>query len=121
MGSRDATRLLLGESLMAVAFQGQLTTQVPAKVFEYVAFPLWVLALVGPDSATADMLAGTDAIVLDISDEKGTALAIEKCYSSFRNGVLPRPVGFDGRFSRAKQAERLIAELRRLVTEPSRA
>jgi glycosyltransferase involved in cell wall biosynthesis len=113
-GSRDAARQLLRESSMAVAFQGESRTQIPAKVFEYVAFPLSVLALVGTDSATADLLAGSDAIVLDIDDEAGAERAIESCYRRFRAGESTRPVGWDGRFSRARQAERLVAELARL-------
>ena len=113
-GTRDEARQLLRESTMAVAFQGETRTQVPAKVFEYVAFPVWLLALVGSESATADMVADSDAIVLDIDDEAGTAKAIESCYQQFRAGVSPRPVGHDGRFSRARQAERLLAELRTL-------
>src|SRR5881628_1272344 len=99
---------------MAVAFQGETRTQVPAKVFEYVAFPVWLLALVGAESATADVLANSDAIVLDIDDEAGAAQAVETCYRRFRAGEVPRPVGRDGRFSRARQAERLVAELERL-------
>lgn len=114
-GSREQARRLLRESLMAVAFQGETRTQVPGKIFEYVAFPLWLLALVGKDSATADVLAGSDAIVLDIDDVAGIAASIEECYARFREGLTPRPVGYDGRFSRATQAERLILELQRLV------
>jgi glycosyltransferase involved in cell wall biosynthesis len=114
-GTRDEARALLAESTMAVAFQGETRTQVPAKVFEYVAFPLWLLALVGAESATADALAGTDAIVLDIHDEDGAAREIERCYRAFAAGETPRPVGWDGRFSRARQAERLIAELARIA------
>ena len=110
-GTRDEARVLLAESTMAVAFQGETRTQVPAKVFEYVAFPLWLLALVGAESATAAALAGTDAIVLDIDDEDGAAREIERCYRAFTAGETPRPVGWDGRFSRARQAERLIGEL----------
>jgi hypothetical protein len=113
-GTRDEARQLLRESSMAVAFQGETRTQVPAKVFEYVAFPLWLLALVGAESATADLLADSDAIVLDIDDEAGTARAIERCVQRFRAGESARPVGWDGRFSRARQAERLIAELQQL-------
>ena len=119
-GTRDEARQLLRESTMAVAFQGETRTQVPAKVFEYVAFPVWLLALVGAESATAELLTDTDAIVLDIDDEAGTALAIERCAQRFRAGESPRPVGWDGRFSRARQAERLIADLRQFETGSSR-
>jgi len=114
-GTRDAARQLMRDSLMAVAFQGETKTQIPAKVFEYVSFPLWLLALVGADSATADLLSGSDALVFNIDDEQKTAEAIERCYTQFRAGQLPRPVGYDGRFSREKQAERLIAELKTLT------
>ena len=113
-GTRDEARQLLRESSMAVAFQGETRTQVPAKVFEYVAFPVWLLALVGAESATAELLADSDAIVLDIDDEAGTERAIERCVQRFRAGESARPVGWDGRFSRARQAERLIAELQQL-------
>lgn len=118
-GPRDAARQLLRESSMAVAFQGETRTQVPAKIFEYVAFPVWVLALVGAESATADILAGTDAIVLDLDDEAGAERAIEACYRKFREGETARPAGWDGRFSRARQAERLIAALERIARDPS--
>lgn len=114
-GTRDQARQLMRESLMAVAFQGETKTQIPAKVFEYVSFPLWLLALVGADSATAALLAGSDALVFNIDDEQKTAEAIEQCYTQFRTGTLPRPVGYDGRFSRERQAERLIAELEKLT------
>ena len=119
-GSRDAARQLLRESAMAVAFQGETRTQVPAKVFEYVAFPVWLLALVGAESATADLLAESDAIVLDIDDEAGTEREVARCVERFRAGDLARPVGWDGRFSRARQAERLIAELQQLESRSMR-
>ena len=119
-GTRAEAHQLLRESSMAVAFQGETRTQVPAKVFEYVAFPVWLLALVGAESATADLLADSDAIVLDIDDEAGTATAIERCVQRFRAGESARPVGWDGRFSRARQAEQLIAELQQLESSSMR-
>jgi hypothetical protein len=119
-GTRDEARQLLRESTMAVAFQGETRTQVPAKVFEYVAFPLWLLALVGTESATADALANSDAIVLDLDDEAGATEAIETCYKRFRAGESARPVGWDGRFSRARQSERLVVELQRLASDATR-
>ena len=119
-GTREEARQLLRESAMAVAFQGETRTQVPAKVFEYVAFPVWLLALVGTESATADVLANSDALVMDIDDEAAATHAIETCYRRFRAGESARPVGWDGRFSRARQAERLVAELQRLENNAMR-
>jgi hypothetical protein len=114
-GPRDEAWRLLNKSMMAVAFQGQSKTQIPAKIFDYVAFPLWVLALVGSDSATGDFLSGSEAIVLNIDDVEGIARSIEECYLRFMKGDFPRAVGYDERFSRAKQADRLIAEFRKLL------
>ena len=119
-GTREEARDLLRESAMAVAFQGETRTQIPAKVFEYVAFPVWLLALVGTESATADVLANSDAMVMDIDDEAGAAEAIESCYRRFRAGESARAVGWDGRFSRARQAERLVGELQRLESNAMR-
>ena len=115
MGPRDQAWKLLNESMIAVAFQGRNKTQIPGKIFDYVAFPVWVLALVGSESATADILTGSDAIVLEIDDVAAIARSIEDCYVRFMKGDYPRSVGYDGRFSRAKQAERLIATFRTLV------
>jgi hypothetical protein len=119
-GTREEARDLLRESAMAVAFQGETRTQIPAKVFEYVAFPVWLLALVGTESATADVLANSDAMVMDIDDEAGAAEAIESCYRRFSAGESARAVGWDGRFSRARQAERLVGELQRLESNAMR-
>lgn len=114
-GTREEARQLMRDSMMAVAFQGATKTQIPAKIFEYVAFPLWLLALVGSDSATADLLSGSEALVFNIDDEDATARAIEESYLKFRAGEMPRPAGWDGRYSRAKQAERMVAELKNLT------
>jgi len=53
--------------------------------------------------------------VLDIDDEVGTAQAIERCVKRWRAGESAWPVGWDGRFSRTRQAEQLIAELQQLA------
>jgi hypothetical protein len=74
-----------------------------------------VLALVGSESATADILLGSTAIVLDIDDVEGIARSIEECYLRFIQGDLPRAAGYDGRFSRARQAELLIGAFRKLL------
>jgi hypothetical protein len=79
-----------------------------------------VLALVGAQSATADVLANSDAIVLDLDDEAGAAQAIETCVRRFRAGESARPVGWDGRFSRARQSERLVDELQHLENNAMR-
>ena len=71
---------------------GRDADAVPAKVFEHVAFPACLLALVGAESATADPPADSDAIVPDIDDEAGTARAIQRCVQRFRAGEPLAPL-----------------------------
>lgn len=113
-GTRDEARQLLRSAAVAVAFQGQTTSQIPAKVYEYVSFPAWLLALVGTSSATASLLSGSEALVLAIDDEAGIAAALRTCIAQFRQSGRPAPAGADGRFGRNVQAARLIELLNAL-------
>ncbi len=113
--SRDDVFELLGRSNVAVAFQGASRTQIPAKIFDYMAFPLSLFALVGHDSATAKLLHGTSAIVTDIGDEASIASALREAFESYRAGEVPSPIGADARFSRRRQAELLARSLSRLT------
>lgn len=111
LGTRDEARALLQNAAMAVAFQGATLTQIPAKVFEYVAYPLWLLALVGNKSATGELLEGTEAIVLEINDDVGIARAIEDAFDAHKRTGRPDPIGAAPRFSREHQARLLIRHL----------
>lgn len=103
---------LLRRSAVAVALQGKgHPTQIPAKVFDYMAFPLRILALVGEGSATADLLRGTSALVHDLDDEDAIAAALTRAYAEHVRGEAPDPIAVDPRFSRRAQAERLHRHL----------
>ena len=103
---------LLRRSAVAVALQGKgHPTQIPAKVFDYMAFPLRILALVGEGSATADLLQGTSAFVHDLDDEDAIAAALARAYDEFTRGAAPDAIAVDPRFSRRAQAERLHGRL----------
>jgi len=103
---------------MAVAFQGATLTQIPAKVFEYVAYPLWLLALVGADSATGELLKDTEAIVLELKDTGGIARAIERALDEYSLTGRPEPIGAAPLFSRERQARLLLQQLEELVPSP---
>jgi hypothetical protein len=81
---------------------------IPAKIFEYVRFPAWMLVLAEEISATAQVLRGTDADVVHPSDVDGIARVIRRRFSQFAAGERPLPVGRDGRFSRRGQADILF-------------
>lgn len=111
LGTREAARDLLLHSAVAVAFQGRSFIQIPAKVFEYAAFPLWLLALVGHQSATAELLRGSEAIVLEMHDEERIHAELRRVWRLFHERGRPDPVSIDGRFSRERQSQRLLEVL----------
>jgi hypothetical protein len=85
---------------------------IPAKIFEYVRFPAWLLVLAVAESATADVLRGTDADVVDPTDVDGLARIIRRRYEQFARGERPEPTGRNGQFDRRKQAEFLLDRIR---------
>lgn len=94
----------MANATMLVTMSGSNIAAVPAKTFECVRFPAWILALSAPESATAMLLAGTGADVASPADAAGIATIIERRFKEHRAGILPEPVGRDARFSRRYQA-----------------
>jgi glycosyltransferase involved in cell wall biosynthesis len=110
-GARAAAQALLAEAHMTVAFQGANPTQVPGKIYEYASYPAWLMALAGHDSATAEVLAGSSAIIHDLSDIDAIEASLHRCIAAHRRGEQPDAVNADGRFSRSRQAQSLTAIL----------
>ena len=81
---------------------------IPAKIYEYLRFDAWMLVLAHEHSATAKLLASTDADVLEPSDVEGMARALRRRYDQFQRGEIPEAAGRDGRFDRRVQSERLM-------------
>jgi glycosyltransferase involved in cell wall biosynthesis len=98
----------MAEATMLVTMSGGNMAAIPAKTFECVRFPAWILALSAPGSATALLLEGTGADVASPSDASGIAAVIERRYREHRAGVTPEPIGRDIRFSRRHQAGILL-------------
>jgi glycosyltransferase involved in cell wall biosynthesis len=94
----------MANATMLVTMSGSNVAAIPAKTFECVRFPAWILALSAPGSATAMLLGGTGADVASPGDAAGIADIIERRFREHRAGILPEPVGSDGRFSRRRQA-----------------
>ena len=80
----------------------------PAKIYEYVRFPAWMLVTAMAESATASLLRGTDADMVDPHDVDEIARIIQRRYEEFCRGVIPAPIGSDGRFDRRIQARKLM-------------
>ncbi len=84
---------------------------IPSKVFEYLMFPSWVLALAAPGSPTATVLAGTGVDVVAPDDVDGMARVLEERINAFFRGERPSAIAGRERLSRSAQAEILFDAL----------
>ena len=84
---------------------------VPSKLFEYMLFPSWVVALAAPGSATSELLKETTATIVEPDDCEGLATAFSEQWRAFRAGQTPQPINADGRYDRRRQADHLFEAL----------
>ena len=98
--------------LVSLPLRTEMT--LPAKLFEYTRFDAWLLALADSDSATARLLADTDADIVPPDDVDAIESAIANRFAQFRAGVRPIALNRDGRFDRATQSARLFDALEEL-------
>lgn len=113
----EALRMLAGASVLLSLPQG-VELAIPSKLFEYMQFPAWVLAVAAPGGATERLLRGTGADVVAPADEEGLARAIATRLAQWSAGERPRPLNADGRFSRRRQAEILFDALEACTGAP---
>jgi hypothetical protein len=113
---RDAAMRFLAGASMLLSLPQHADLCVPAKIFEYVRFDAWLLILATERSATAQVLRGTAADVVDPSDVERMATVIEQRYLQHARGERPVAVGHAGRFDRARQAEILLESVEAIVT-----
>lgn len=82
---------------------------VPSKVYEYLRFPAWLLALAEPHSATARTLAGTGADVVLPGDDEAVIRVISARMAERQRSGRPRPLAEAApHLSRRAQAELLF-------------
>lgn len=106
---------LLSQATMLVSLPQQDTFAIPAKLYEYMQFNAWLLALAQPGSATASLLADSGADVVQPEDVDAIAATLDRRYEQFRRGTLPLPINHDGRFDRRAQAEIFFQALEPLL------
>jgi hypothetical protein len=109
----EALQFLAGATMLVI-FPGSNMLAIPAKVFEYVRFDSWLLALAEPESAIAQLLKETSADLV-VPQVDAIAAAIARRYRDHRAGVRPERVARDDRFSRATQARILLDAIAKLV------
>ena len=112
----EALEFLAGASVLALLPQDS-DLAIPAKVFEYLRYPAWLLALADPASATGRLLAGSGADVVRAEDTEGIQAALTLRYRQYQSGVIPTPLGTGAAFDRATQAGVLFGALERLIAD----
>jgi glycosyltransferase involved in cell wall biosynthesis len=105
----------LRSATMLVSLPQDSTMAIPAKIFDYLQFSAWLLALTNSDSATADLLRGTSADIVDPDDIGSIAEAIKERYRQFVSGERAIPINRDGRFSRRVQTDLLLDAIEKSI------
>jgi hypothetical protein len=110
----ELLRRLAGASmLMSLPQDSQYA--IPSKIFEYMQFPAWLLALSRSGTPVEVLLRDTPADVADPGDATAIAGILRKRVLEHRSGVRPAPLASDGRFSRRRQTELLLEVLERTL------
>ena len=107
---REALEFLAGAAMLLNLPQSAAQC-IPSKLFEYVQFSAWLLALEPEGTATELLLRDSAADIVAPDDEEAIAATIRHRYEEYSRGIRPTPIGADGRFHRRHQAARLLDEL----------
>jgi hypothetical protein len=113
-GSASGAEAFLAGASMLVSLPQDSHSAIPSKIFEYMRYEAWLLALAERESATQVLLRDTGARVVAPNDVDGLAATIRECYPEHAAGRRPEPVASDARFSRRIQANRLFDAIEKI-------
>lgn len=113
--ARTEALRLSGRAAVNVVLQQDWTHSIPSKVFEYMQFPSWILALAEPGDAIAQLLRGSSSPALAPLDAEAIASFLAERYDRWSRGERPAPFNADGRFDREREAGRLLDALEALA------
>jgi len=106
-----ASRLV--STAMLVSLPQDSTMAIPSKVFEYMPYAAWLLALADRGTATELLLRDTTADVVSPDDEDGLARVLTQRVREHRAGIVPQPTA-RASFSRRAQTEHFLDALDRI-------
>ena len=90
---------------------------IPSKIFEYMQYDAWILALAERDSATERLLRGSNADVVASQDLEGLTTVLRKRYLQYACGERPTRLATDPRYSRREQARRLFDAIEKCLQQ----
>jgi glycosyltransferase involved in cell wall biosynthesis len=114
-GTRREAAEFLARASVLVNLPQDSHLAIPSKIFEYMRFEAWLLALADAGSATEAVLQGSGADVAAPGDVDRITALLRARYLQYRAGETPRPLALDGRWSRAAQAQRLFDAIDRVL------
>jgi glycosyltransferase involved in cell wall biosynthesis len=88
---------------------------IPSKLFDYMRFNAWILAIAGTGSATEVVLRGTNADVVPLNDADLIHRTLRERFLQFRRGERPVAIAAATRSSRREQAGVLFDALDPIV------
>jgi hypothetical protein len=115
---RDALEFLAKATLL-VSLPQDSDMAIPSKIFEYMQFDAWVLALADRGSATELLLRDSGADVVSPRDVEGITAVILARYCEYAEGRRPTRLAVSARFSRRHQARLLFDAIDRCVERES--
>jgi hypothetical protein len=110
---QELARFLAGASVL-VSLPQDSHRAIPSKIYEYMAFPAWMLVMAIPASATAELLQGVEADVVLPGDVDAIERVLEQRFDQWSRGERAEPLGTIPRFQRASQADQLVELLDRV-------
>jgi hypothetical protein len=114
--SRSEAMTILASADLNVVLPQDSHLAVPSKVYEYLRFPAWMLALAEPHSATAQTLAGTGADVVRPADRAAIIARIAQRIAERSRSGRPAPLSEGAEhLSRRAQAELLFGRIAALM------
>ena len=101
----------LSQASILVSLPQDSDLAIPSKVFEYMRFDAWLLALAERGSATEMVLRHTSADIVAPADSRRLAAILEQRFLQYRVGELPKALSNCDLLSRRRQAGLLYSAL----------
>jgi glycosyltransferase involved in cell wall biosynthesis len=118
-GSRREAMEFLADASMLLSLPQDSDMAIPSKIFEYMQYDAWILALAEPGSASERVLRGSEADVVAPADVEGLVRVLRKRYGQHVRSERPVRLATDSRYSRRHQAQRLFDAIEGCVEAPA--
>jgi len=107
-GPRREASQFLAEGSMLLSLPQDSDMAIPSKIFEYMQYDAWILALADRGSATEHLLRDSHADVVAPQDLESLTAVLRKRYLQYAHGERPTRLATELRYSRREQARRLF-------------